>query len=444
MRPSPTSRRSAATLVAVATFGLAACGSSKSSSPVETRPTDKGGVSVSSASRASGDGTVKTGASTTVAAASSTAAPAATTAKPTAPDGDAGNPVTTVAAPPSQQAPLKAGSVDDNAKFDDYLAYRSKLASRGVNTRNLDPTGRIVVKVVNGQGRALSGTAVKVTRGQETITTLTATADGTVRFFPSPFGGPANYGFTVGNTTVTAEQGSVATLTVTAAPSPSGNAVDIVFAVDATGSMGDEIARLKSSIDSVASRISNLPGQPDLRIAMTTFRDEGDTYVTQNTDFTSDIGSFRAQLARVQAGGGGDIPEALDEALDDSLAAHSWRPAGSAIQMVFLVGDAGPHVERQVRRGYNETAMDANARGIKIFPVASSNSDDLAEAVFRQVAQYTGARFVFLSYGAAGAGPSTGESTNIDTSDYEELSLDDLIVRLVAEEVGARNGIVTA
>ena len=81
---------------------------------------------------------------------------------------------------------------------------------------------------------------------------------------------------------------------------------------------------------------------------------------------------------------------------------------------------------RQVK-GYDESIRTAVSRGIKVFPVASSESDDQAEAVFRQIAQATGARFVFLSYGAGGA--ATGASTDIDSTDYEELALDDLVVR---------------
>ena len=104
---------------------------------------------------------------------------------------------------------------------------------------------------------------------------------------------------------------------------------------------------------------------------------------------------------------------------------------------MFLVADAPPHVERQVA-GYDESIQSAMSRGIKVFPVASSESDDQAEAVFRQIAQATGARFVFLSYGAGGA--ATGPSTDIDSTDYEELALDDLVVRLIAEEVAALTG----
>jgi len=82
--------------------------------------------------------------------------------------------------------------------------------------------------------------------------------------------------------------------------------------------------------------------------------------------------------------------------------------------------------------------LDAAARGIKIFPVSSSGTDDQAEFVFRQLAQFTGARYVFLTYGAGGR--ATGDGSSISERDYEELSLNDLIVRLVAEEIAALGG----
>ena len=73
--------------------------------------------------------------------------------------------------------------------------------------------------------------------------------------------------------------------------------------------------------------------------------------------------------------------------------------------------------------------------------MASSNTDDAAEFAFRQLAQFTGARFVFLSYGAGGT--AVGAGSDIAATDYEELALDDLVVRLVAEELAARTGSTT-
>ena len=45
---------------------------------------------------------------------------------------------------------------------------------------------------------------------------------------------------------------------------------------------------------------------------------------------------------------------------------------------------------------------------------------------------------MFLTYGAGGR--ATGAATDIDERDYDDLSLDDLIVRLVAEELAALRG----
>ena len=90
-------------------------------------------------------------------------------------------------------------------------------------------------------------------------------------------------------------------------------------------------------------------------------------------------------LNQLQANGGGDYPEALDEALADSLAKPAWRPAGSAAQMIFLVADAPGHADREVPRPYTESMREAAERGIKIFPIASSESDDAAEVTFRQL-----------------------------------------------------------
>ena len=214
-----------------------------------------------------------------------------------------------------------------------------------------------------------------------------------------------------------------------AAPVP----LDVLFLLDATGSMDDEIDRLKQTIDIVAERVAALDPAPDVRFAMTLYRDEGDAFVTANYDFTGNIAEFQAALADVIADGGGDYPEALDEGLADALAKPAWRDPAEAVQLIFVVADAPPQVDRQLETPYTDSIRTAIERGIKIFPVASSESDDQAEAVFRQMAQATGAPFVFLSNGAAGA--ATGGSTDITSTDYEELALDELVVRLIAEEL---------
>jgi hypothetical protein len=343
---------------------------------------------------------------------------------------------------PTSQGPtqnLKAGNIDDNADFSGFLAYLQRIGQEGVPFRSLDPSGRIVVTVTDGNQHPASGVEVTVKQGDTEVARLRATADGTIRFHPHAYTTvQGSFTFSAGSSEVTVDPGSVAKLVADAPAATDHVPLDLLFLIDATGSMGDEIDRLKSTVATVVDRIEALPGQPDVRIGMTLFRDEGDTFVTGTYDFTTDIPTFQKALAAVQADGGGDTPEALDEGIDDALAKPSWRPAGTAIQLVVLIGDAGGHPDRQVDRPYTESMKDAAARGVKILPIAASSSDDQAEVAFRQMAQFTGGRFVFLSYGAEGA--ALGTSTDISKADYEELSLDDLVVRLVADELSDRTG----
>jgi Mg-chelatase subunit ChlD len=340
--------------------------------------------------------------------------------------------------PTPDTSPLRAGSVDDNADLPAFLTYLARLRTEGIELRDLDPTGRAVVTVVGNDGRPIPGVEVIASQDGKELARLRTTANGTVRLLPAFIGGSATEPTTVeiDGQQVDVKPGVDVQIELDRTGGVEGDVpIDILFLLDATGSMGDEIDRLKTSVDSVAERIEKLGGSPDIRLAMTIYRDEGDAFVTSTYDFTGDVAAFRKALSEVQADGGGDLPEALEEGLGEALAKPTWRDPASAVQLVFLVADAPPHLDRSPAVTYPAAVRDAVARGIKIFPVASSSSDDQAEGVFRQIAQATGARFVFLSYGAEGA--ATGSKTDIDTTDYEELSLDDLVVRLVSEELDA-------
>ncbi len=340
--------------------------------------------------------------------------------------------------------PLRAGSRDDNAEFDRYTEYLEAFPTNEVAVRELRVQGRIVISVMADSQLPCAGCVVTVKQGNRDLGTVRTTADGSARIHPVALGGNATDQVTlsVGGQKITITPG--ATASMTAGFATANAPLDVMFLLDATGSMGDEIDRLKTSIDDVAAQISALEGARGLRLGMTIFRDEGDAFVTSTFDFTGNVNDFRGALAKVGADGGGDTPEAVDEALADALDKPSWRPSGDATQLIFLVGDAGPQVQRQVRKTYADSAKEAATRGIKIIPIASSNTDDLAEYVFRQVAQFTGGRFVFMSYGAEGNGAAVGGSTNIDTTSIDELPLDRLIVKLVSDEVSARQGTFAA
>ncbi len=155
--------------------------------------------------------------------------------------------------------------------------------------------------------------------------------------------------------------------------------------------------------------------------------------MTRTFDFTNDVGAFQDALRAVEADGGGDTPEAVNAAVSDAIHKPAWR-GGDTVSLAFVVGDAAPHLDYPDDPDYAAEVFEAAKRGIKIEPIASSGLDDQGEFVFRQLAQLTGGRFSFLTYGAAGAG-TPGDSTTHHVKDYSVLSLDDLVVRLVGDEL---------
>jgi Mg-chelatase subunit ChlD len=333
---------------------------------------------------------------------------------------------------------LRAGSVDDNAAFADYLKYRDEFRRLGIRVHDIDVSVRHVVTVVDEAGQPLLG--AKVTAGDQEVRTG---ADGRALLFGNIGGFSARWGdrsVTVDNT---GDAGREHRVTIPVRR-PEGRAkLDVLFLIDTTGSMGDEIDRLKDSVRSVAERISGLPGnagelhqppqpQTDLRLGMTVYRDRGDLFVTRTFDFTSSVDVFKAALAEVRADGGGDTPEDLNAGLHQAVTSPSWR-GDDTVKLMFLIADAPPHLDYQDGPDYADDVRDAARRGIKIMPIASSGLDDQGEYVFRQLAQITMARFTFLTYGADGVSP--GDDTDHHVSDYAVLALDDLIVRLVSDEL---------
>jgi hypothetical protein len=197
--------------------------------------------------------------------------------------------------------------------------------------------------------------------------------------------------------------------------------------------MGDEISQLKENIRAISAQIDALPTQPDVRFGLVTYRDRGDAYVTQAFDFTPSVEQFAEILAAVEADGGGDYPEDLNEGLSQAIHNVEWRVDGT-VSLIFLVADAPPHLDYGQENHYAFEMLGAVQRGVKIYPIASSGLDEQGEYVFRQLAQFTGGRFIFLTYGAEGPG-STGTETDLNVSDYPVSSLDQLVVRIVEEEL---------
>ena len=346
---------------------------------------------------------------------------------------------------PAPSAPVTAGSVDDNLDWDAYLRYRQEFDATGIPVDRITVEGRQVFRVVDGGGQPVLGATIEVRDASGAIVaTLSTYADGRALFHPPTTVDPNSQSRP--RYTATVSKGSVSQdveldaetreyeVRLDGAPRTSDVSLDVVFLIDTTGSMGDEIDRLKANISSMAEKISELPAAPDVRYGMTLYRDRGDLFETRTFDLTSDQAAFGDALVEVQADGGGDTPEDLNAGLRDALDAQSWR-GDDTVKLVFVVADAPPHLDYPGSPSYAETVVDAASRGIKVLPIGASGLDEQGEYVMRQLAQVTLGRFVFLTYGVDGASPGESTPMNVERDQYSVLPLDELVVRLVGDEL---------
>ena len=142
--------------------------------------------------------------------------------------------------------------------------------------------------------------------------------------------------------------------------------IEVVFVLDTTSSMTGLIETAKEKIWSIATTMARAEQAPEIRMGLVAYRDRGDEYVTRVVDLSTDLDSMYATLMQFAAVGGGDGPESVNEALDGAINAISWSQDSSSYRVVFLVGDAPPHMDYFGERRYPEILRDAVAKGIVV------------------------------------------------------------------------------
>ncbi len=115
--------------------------------------------------------------------------------------------------------------------------------------------------------------------------------------------------------------------------------LDLVFVIDATESMSDDIKKLRELLE--AQLVEILPEYPSWRIGLVLYKDYFEDFLVKTAcPFASDLSVFRKALGSFHVQGGRDIPEAVYEALDGALALP-WN--FEADKKIILIGDAPPH-----------------------------------------------------------------------------------------------------
>ncbi len=150
--------------------------------------------------------------------------------------------------------------------------------------------------------------------------------------------------------------------------------IEVVFVLDTTGSMSGLIQAAKEKIWSIASTMASANNAPNIKMGLVAYRDRGDKYVTKVIDLSDDLDSMYAKLMDFTAGGGGDSPESVNQALFDAVHKVSWSQNQKTYKVVFLIGDAPAHMDYQDDVKYPQTIAIAQQKDIIINAIQSGNS----------------------------------------------------------------------
>ena len=188
-------------------------------------------------------------------------------------------------------------------------------------------------------------------------------------------------------------------LSATSAKAAQPPRIEVAFAMDATGSMGPYIAQARARIGQIAESLAEGEPKPDVRFALVAYRDKGDDFVTRAQPFTPQLAVMKGYLDATEAGGGGDTPEAVLEALKTALTGLAWTPKQAkgdenVVRLIYLVGDApAQHYADSPDEAW--LASEARSRGIVIHSIACG-TDTTLETTFDGLARHTEGRFFRL------------------------------------------------
>jgi hypothetical protein len=157
--------------------------------------------------------------------------------------------------------------------------------------------------------------------------------------------------------------------------------------------MGPLIEGAKRKIWSIATAIVEANPTAEIRMGLVAYRDIGDEYVTKTFNLTTDIQDLYANLLELKARGGGDWPESVNEALDVGVTKLAWTQGAEICRILFLVGDAPPHMDYAQDTKYPEVIRTAVDRGITVNAVQAGGARD-TERVWREIAQRGNGRYI--------------------------------------------------
>lgn len=169
--------------------------------------------------------------------------------------------------------------------------------------------------------------------------------------------------------------------------------MQVVFALDATGSMAGLISAAKDKIWSIASSLSQTSPAPKLEIGLIFYRDRGDDFITYRVPLTDSIDQVYAELMKITADGGGDGPESVNQGLYEAVTEFKWAQNRNVYKTIFLIGDYPPHMDYSDDVKYPESCVLAKSKGIVLNTILMGTNKE-TEKVWNEISRCNEGAFV--------------------------------------------------
>ena len=117
---------------------------------------------------------------------------------------------------------------------------------------------------------------------------------------------------------------------------------DLLFLIDSTGSMSNYIRAAKEESENISTELRNSYPEYNFQYGYIFYRDPIDSQgdVHETIDLTDNVNSLPAQIKKIKAYGGGDLPEDWVGAYKLANEKISWR---NGIKTIIHLADAGAH-----------------------------------------------------------------------------------------------------
>lgn len=158
---------------------------------------------------------------------------------------------------------------------------------------------------------------------------------------------------------------------------------DILFLVDKTGSMSDDIEEIKKGMKMI---LQSLRKKKDVRFGMAFYGDRlEDNKWFFSSDFTTDFDLVESRIQDITAAGGGDLPESVYDGFFEATKRMDWNTERQ--KMVIILGDAPSQTREKADYMLEDVIRFASEKGIttNFFPMLLATNDDSRATISKPV-----------------------------------------------------------